>query len=49
MGPHREREKISDSSGMRTQNPKNQNRLLLLNQLNYTARWELVMGNKDAN
>ena len=43
MGPHGGREKISDPGGIRTHDL--QNRSLLLYQLSYKARWELVVGN----
>ena len=43
MGPHGEREKSADRSGNQTH--ELQNRLPLLYQLSYKARWELVVEN----
>ena len=42
MGPHREREKISDLGGVRTLDLRNRSPLLY--QLSYMTRWELVVG-----
>ena len=46
MGPHGEREKISDPGVVRTHDLRN--RASLLYQLSYKARWELVVGNQDS-
>ena len=45
MGPHGEREKISDPSAIRTHDLRNRSPLLY--QLSYKARWELVEETKD--
>ena len=43
IGPHGEREQISDPWGVLTHDLRN--RSLLLYQLSYKTRWELVVGN----
>ena len=45
MGPHGDREKISDPGGVRTHDLRNRSPLLY--QLSYKARWELVLESYD--